>query len=285
MEILIIGGSRFVGPLLVSRLKEHDVTVFNRGTAGMEYPEGVEFIRGDRNEPMKLGREFDAVIDMCAYEGRQTAKALEELEFKFFIHMGTAAAYRKSSVFPLTEESPLGAWPLWGDYNRGKVACETVLSESGIQYASVRPVYILGPNNYVPRESFIYSRLQRGQEIALPGNGQAIAQFVFADEVAESIALIAKKKAKGAFNCCGDDLVTLQGLVEMMAGICRKSAKLSFNVNRDGSRFTESEFPFANENFICSSAKIKSLGAKFRTLREGLESDYLSCYRATSGGK
>src|SRR4030095_7050699 len=184
MDILIIGGSRFVGPLLVSLLEKHSLTVFNRGRIPVEYPENVEFIKGDRDEMFNIDKKFDAVVDMCAYEGRQTKAAIEELDFSFFLHMSTAAVYRKSEIFPLNELSPIGEWPLWGEYNKGKVQCEKVLSESGLDYAAIRPVYILGPNNYAPRERFIYSRLRKGQEMILPGNGEALAQFVFAKDVA-----------------------------------------------------------------------------------------------------
>lgn len=286
MEILIIGGSRFVGPLLVERLRaKHDVTVFNRGGITAEYPEGVEFIKGDRNEPFHIQGEFDAVVDMCAYDGKQTKAALEQLDFGFFLHVSTAAAYKKSELFPLTEDSPLGPWPLWGGYNRGKVECEKALAGSGRKYAAIRPVYILGAGNYVPRESFIYSGILSGRELVLPGNGNAVVQFVFSSEVAECMALLVEKKAAGAFNCCGDGMVSLRGLVGMMAEICGKKPKLRFSIGRDGEKFSDEEFPFANENFICSNDKIKALGMKFGTLRENLERDYESFYGPSLHGK
>jgi nucleoside-diphosphate-sugar epimerase len=154
-----------------------------------------------------------------------------------------------------------------------------------VKYASIRPVYILGPKNYAARESFIYSRLLQAKEITLPGNGQALAQFVFADEVADSLVRILEKKADGAFNCCGDDLVTLEGLVELMAGVCDRKAKTRSNPKTDGDKFDGSEFPFANENMICSNSRIKSLGIVFRGLGDGLEQDYLSHYGPILNGK
>ena len=51
MKILIIGGSRFVGPLIVDKLvsKGHDVTLFNRGRIKSSY-KNIKFIQGDRKE-------------------------------------------------------------------------------------------------------------------------------------------------------------------------------------------------------------------------------------------
>lgn len=280
MDILVIGGSRFVGPLLVKRLlkKRHRITLFNRGLVQSRYGKKVKFIQGDRDEGFHIRDSFDAIIDMCAYSGAQTRAAIEGLDADFFVHIGTAAAYRKAEMFPLTEDSRLGEWPLWGDYNAGKVECEDVLRESGIRYASIRPVYILGPKNYADRERFIYSRLKSGMPLIIPGNGEALIQFVFARDVADSIALIAEKKAKGAFNCAGDEIISLKGLVGEMAKIAGRTPSFRFNPERDGDRFEEAEFPFANENLIVSNSKIKKLGVKFTPLQKGLKEDFVKYY-------
>src|SRR3990167_6441414 len=220
-NILIIGGSNFIGPHIIRNLlnRGHNIAVFNRGRTQKKYPKEIRFIQGDRNSGFPNLGHFQTIIDMCAYKGYQTERALSELSFDFFIHMGTAAAYKKTEIFPLTEESPLGEWPLWGKYNKGKVECEEALINSDVKFATARPVYILGPKNYLARESFIYAKIKNGLPIILPGNGQALTQFVFAEEVAEAIAGIAENKTEGAFNIAGDDIITLKGLVEEMAKI------------------------------------------------------------------
>lgn len=279
MEILIIGGSRFVGPLLIEKLlsKNHRITVFNRGTHNIG-SKSITKIAGDRNDGFEIDDEFDVVVDMCAYNGKHTSAAIGQLKFDFFVHMGTGAAYKKTKKFPLTEESPLGDWPVWGDYNKGKVECEKVLASSNVRYATVRPVYILGPNNYCDREHFIYSRIKTGSEILIPGNGNAEVQFVFAKDVAESIALIIEKKAVGAFNCACSESITLNGLVEEMGRIVGKPPRIKLRPEKDGANFSESEFPFANETFLCANEKLKTLGIKFTPLIAGLEEDYRTYY-------
>lgn len=290
-NILIIGGSRFVGPILVELLinRGHGLTIFNRGLLKSEYPTGTRFVKGDRNKEFNLKERFDAVIDMCAYNGAQTESALRQLCFDFFLHFSTAAVYKKTvplrgiprrgKIFPLTEESPLGDWPVWGNYNKGKAECERVLEKSGIKYATIRPVYILSPKNYCNREYFIYSRIQNNQPLILPGDGQAKVQFVFAKEVAETIALIVEKRANDAFNCAGDETSTLIDLVKMMGKIADREPILRFNPFTDGENFDAAEFPFPNENFIVSNKKIKTLGMKFIPLFDGLKKDFENYYQ------
>lgn len=281
-NILIIGGSRFVGSYLIKLLQNrgHSLTVFNRGKIQSKYDGKIKFIRGDRNRGFAdLKDRYDAVVDMCSYSASQTERAINELNFDFFIHMSTAAVYKKTEKFPLTEESPLGEWPLWGNYNKNKIECEETLKKSGVKYATIRPVYILGPKNYCDREHFIYSRIHNKQHLTLPGNGEANIQFVFTEEVAELISLIIEKNAAGKFNCAGNEATTLVDLVNTMGKIADRKPILRFNPLNNGENFDIGEFPFANENVIVSNNKAKELGVTFNPLLNGLKKDYENYYK------
>jgi len=281
MKILIIGGSRFVGPIIISKLikRGHEIMVFNRGRVKSNYDEKVKFIRGDRKEGFNIKDHFDVVIDTCSYKGTHIQKAIDKLSFDYYVNFGTAASYKKTELFPLTEDSPLGDWPVWGEYNRGKVECEQVLRKSGIKFSTIRPVYILGSNNYVDRENFIYSRIKNKTPLILPGNGQAPIQFVFAEDVANSIVYLAENKIEGEFNCCCDEVITLKGLVEEMGKIVGVEPVIKYNLDADGEKYDENEFPFANENFFCTNKKLKDSGIKFTNLIEGLKKDYENYYK------
>ncbi|MDP3970887.1 MAG: NAD-dependent epimerase/dehydratase family protein [bacterium] len=283
MNVLVIGGSRFVGPYIINELinHKHDVSVFNRGTAKQKYAESVTFVKGDRNVDLgKINGEFDVVIDTCAYEGAHTLQVIDKIKFKFLLHFSTVAAYQKKHMFPITEDDAIGKWELWSDYNIGKVQCEEVLAASIINYGIIRPTYILGSQNYLDREAFIYQRLLMKLPIILPGNGQAMVQFVFVQDVAKSIVAMAEQQARGAFNCVGDEIITLEGLVREMGEISKQEPIIEYNFKTDGIKHNEKEFPFANESFICSNDKIKELGIEFTPLLAGLKRDYLSDYKS-----
>src|SRR3989344_7902571 len=102
MKILIIGGSRFVGPLVVEKLlkNKHDITIFNRGKIQSNYNK-VKFIQGDRRDGFNIKDKFDVVIDTCAYKGEHIKKVIEELNFDYYLNFGTAASYKKTNNFPL----------------------------------------------------------------------------------------------------------------------------------------------------------------------------------------
>lgn len=84
MDILIIDGTRYMGRIVVQRLlKRGDkVTVFSKGGARPEWWDGVEHIRGDRNDRSDFtarlkGKSFDAVVDTQAYRKEDIESAVE----------------------------------------------------------------------------------------------------------------------------------------------------------------------------------------------------------------
>lgn len=282
VNILIIGGSRFVGPYVIQKLltRGHQVTVFNRGTRRTDYGKDVRFIQGDRDRDLHISDHFDAVADTCPYRGEQTQHAITALNFDFFAHFSSATVYGKPELFPLKEDHPFGRWAVWGDYGDGKVACEEVLASSGISYAAIRAVYVLGPDNYCDRERFIYSRMKAGDPIHIPGNGEAVCQFTFVEDVADAFVHVVENGTAGGLNCGGDELITLNGLVKEMATIVGAEANIINNPSTDGAHWNDQEFPFANENLFVSNDRMRALGLQRTPLLEGLRRDYEGHYKA-----
>jgi len=71
MQLLILGGTRFLGRHLVAAAlaRAHAITLFHRGTNPVTARAHVETIYGDRHRDLaKLhGRRWDAVIDTSGY--------------------------------------------------------------------------------------------------------------------------------------------------------------------------------------------------------------------------
>src|SRR5688500_18142762 len=86
MNVLLIGGNRFVGYLTAWRLVAagHRVTLFNRGSVSDPFGDRVERLRGDRTTPdferLLAGREWDAVVDFAAFTGEDAGRAAEALD-------------------------------------------------------------------------------------------------------------------------------------------------------------------------------------------------------------
>lgn len=301
-NILIIGGTRFLGTQLIPRLLNagDNITVFNRGNNyGFQLPPSVGIIRGDRANPRDLSKlshdQYDYVYDMCCYNVSEASSLLQHISpGAHLIFFSSAAVYKTPRFFPLREDSPLGPWASFGDYGEGKGEAERVFSDFATKHGSkltiFRPVYLLGVNNYFDRENYYFSRIIAGESILLPGNGKCLIQFGFLDETAEAFAVIPKIQNEQieALNVAGDEMITLLDFILLCAEIAGRQPHIA-SINPKDFDLIEEEFyddlyPFPNLNFVVSNYRIRSIyGVSFTKLEDGLREIYESWVKRWDG--
>lgn len=287
MKTLVMGGSYFIGWHLVQELAKtgHDVWVFNRGTRGRKYPQNVRHIQGDRNDVSamrsSLGRlQVDAVFDLTAYRGEQTAVMLDIFGGRVakYLHISTAAVYLQSDIFPIREDFATGRHHIWGTYGGNKLDCENLLLEAHRKYGFpavvFRPSYVYGPDNYIPRERFLYERISRSRPILIPDDGQALIQLGHVEDLAKAwhLALDNPKSIGEVYNVSGNEYITLDGLARLVSDIMKRDVEI-VHVDLSEYKLTARDiFPFDNCTYFTDIEKAKSqLGFVPQIgLREGL---------------
>lgn len=84
MDLLVIGGTQFVGRAIVEEAVAlgYDVTVFHRGQSEPEDLPTVHHLHGDRDGDLSIlsGRIWDEVVDVCAYVPGQVRALAEALQ-------------------------------------------------------------------------------------------------------------------------------------------------------------------------------------------------------------
>jgi len=268
MKVLVIGGTRFMGIDTVERLLErgHEVTIYNRGTRPGLWPGRVRELRGDRADPRDLqqlrGADVDGVIDFCAYTARDTRALLYILgNVPRFVHISSGTVYQLHPHLPWSEDTPYGPAPLWGTYAHGKIECEQLLREERPDATAttvIRAPWVLGPKSYADREKFVLNRLIDGEEIFLPGDGNALQHFVSTRQIAHSIVAALESFDRGwrAFNVASPGYVSLEGVVRVCASIVNVEPR--FHPIGGGPTGTASSafdmanpvFPFPNEHYL-----------------------------------
>ena len=104
-KILILGGTGFIGPHMVSYAIErgHDVTIFTRGRSLAEWPREVEHLIGDRNDDYSalMGRKWDTVLDNNAQDYRWVQKSTELLKdaAEHYVFVSSISAYAVEGGF------------------------------------------------------------------------------------------------------------------------------------------------------------------------------------------
>lgn len=291
-QVLIIGGTRFVGPELIKKLiKNHDnVTVFSRGTNYHKtINEQVKRIYGNRDVDSDLkqlkGKKYDIVYDMCNYNLNQVEKVLPYLQTQHYVFFSTASVYKKPIMFPIKESDLTGEWDSFGEYGINKRQVEKRLehdSKKGeFKLSIIRPVYILGKDNYFDRENYYFSRILNNQLILVPGRGQALIQFCFLEDVAEALFRIPimQNKQIEIVNLGGDQNISVLGFVELCGKIVGQTPRIiKLNTKKfdlDEEHFYDNLYPFPNVSLILDNTKAKKVyRIIFTQLDKGLEIIY-----------
>ena len=194
MRVLVIGGTRFIGPRVVQRLCDmgHDVAVFHRGVTEASLPLRVQHLHGNRRELAAHADAFhtfapDVALDMTAFtklEARTLVDAMRGLASRLVV-ISSQDVYHGYGIFhrseegavdplPAKEDSPLREklYPYRGD-GRGLDDYEKILVEQAVTDVPGLPATVLrlpmvyGEGDYQHRLLFELQRMDDGRPAIL----------------------------------------------------------------------------------------------------------------------
>ena len=208
MRILIIGGTRFIGPYLIKNLSEagYEVHIFHRGKTQTELPSGVQEILGDRDRLMTYVstlRELkpDLVLDMMLSNEQQaqdlmatfagaTGRVVVVSSQDVYAAFGRVNGQEGGEVDPslITEDSPLrtklyprrGATPRaeddparsLDDYDKILVE-QVIMNHAKLPGTILRLPAIYGPGDFQHRMFIYLKRMLDGRPAILVEEGVA----------------------------------------------------------------------------------------------------------------
>jgi len=246
MNVLLMGGSVFLGRALMERLRETGARVFavTRGLVPNDWS-GVEHLRADRRSASDLrrvlsGKRFDAIVDASCYTAQDCNTLLDALENPAPIHVliSSAAVYKRQLVhLPFSESDAVGGDAIWGAYGIDKYQAEQALLTAPTRAKHIhvlRPPYLYGPRNNLPREQFVWARLIAGQAICVPDNGQTLLQFCHVDDLARVVLMACSGRLPGGvYNVGEPSVLTATQWIQTLASVAGKTATLRHVVNAE----------------------------------------------------
>jgi len=216
LRILILGGTGFIGPHMVSEAlrRGHDVTLFNRGrTNDKLFPDLVTLI-GDRDNGLDSlkGHSWDVVVDNSGYVPRHVADSARLLASaaSHYVYVSTISVYA-SLATPINEDAPLAriedesVEEITNEtYGPLKALCEKrAAREFGEdRLAILRPTYICGPGDRTDRYTYWPARTLRGGEMIWPGTPADKIQIIDVRDLANFTIDICENRTVGTFNTC-----------------------------------------------------------------------------------
>jgi dTDP-glucose 4,6-dehydratase len=244
MNILVLGGTYFIGKVLIELLVgRHTVSALNRGTR--KPCENVSLIVADRRNYSEVkdglrGRNFDVVIDLSGYNEDDVAIVLDSLNGRFEQYIfcsSIAVCSQPPAYWPITEDHIKCSTVIENEYGYNKWLAEQYLfryfQKKNLPISIVRPVYVYGPHDQSGRMDYFFERISEGRPIIMSGTGENIVQFGYVYDLCKAIiAMIGNEAAFGqAFNISGRELVTISRFIELVSSAIATESEVRFNTS------------------------------------------------------
>lgn len=214
LDILILGGTGFIGPHLVQYAMQrgHKITLFNRGRTNTHLFPDAEKLVGDRNDDLAAltGRRWDAVIDNSGYTPDQVRLSVDILKdnCEQYLFTSTRSVYHEFTSAVMDEDAPVGPRDLpeaeWEGYGPNKVLAERIVMDAfGSRTLITRPPVIVGPGDRSDRFTYWVDRIDDGGDILVQGQMTDPIQFVDVRDLAEFYVHLLESETRGVFNTEG----------------------------------------------------------------------------------
>lgn len=249
-DILVIGGTRYFGKLLVQRLVRagHRVTIATRGYAPDPFGARIERIRVDRRNETAMrtafaGKRYDLVFDQMCYSPLDAAISVRTFAGKVgrYVMTSTIDVYRGvSPAGPALRESDLPVlaqridtgYP-WHDpkravesYVAGKVQAEAYLYRDGsLPLVTARLAHVLGgPEEFTGRLSWYVDALRQGMALRYTDAGAQLS-FLGMQEAAAFLDWVGTQSFTGPVNAASHGALSAHGLYGRVAEVLDARAR------------------------------------------------------------
>lgn len=281
MNILVLGGTRFFGKLLVERLirEGHAVTLLTRGETSDQFAGNVQRIKCQRSDADGMrrcleGKRFDAVYDQICFSPDDAAITCD-----IFNKAGVAKYIFTSSVYvyegrdelldehdfkPEEHAIKMGPRELFS-YAEGKRMAEVYFAHKAtFPCVSVRFPIVMGRDDYTGRFAHYVSRILFAQNIYLP-HPQGKMNFINARDAAGFLFWLKDVDFTGAINAASEASFNADELVEMFSKVLGKPPRIVARPEDSDETF----YPYCKENnMIMAVARARSLGFEFSSFHE-----------------
>jgi len=230
LNILVLGGTGFVGPAIVRELIKngHQVTLFNRGKTDPNLFPGIELLKGNRYpergkglSALKTNRTWDAVVDTWAQEPgcvNATCKLLSN-RVKSYVYISSIATYSNYRKVGITEQDNLVNAQEYVEsfdselgYSLRKRASEQAVenifdSQGIILRCSSILGYDGGKKDPTSQSAAAYwgFRFLFNTPVLVPDDSSAVMQYIDVKDIAKFLNTSVERNLSGPFNLVGPE--------------------------------------------------------------------------------
>jgi nucleoside-diphosphate-sugar epimerase len=243
LNILIIGGTRYIGIHLVQSLLEcgHTVTIATRGYTKDNFGNKVNRLKIDRTNADDMKRilrhaYFDVIFDNIALCSNDVRNVLEVANCDKYVITSSASVYAELHIDIKEDEFiPETKKLVWCDktdfpYGELKRQAECALFQkyNNTKAVAVRFPFIMGKDDYICRLFFYVDSIINNRSIYVDNIDQQMS-VVRSDEAGKFLSCFAKTNYLGTINGCSEGTIKLRDIFNYIEKKTGKSPKLKAN--------------------------------------------------------
>ena len=274
MNILILGGTRLFGKVLVRNLIErgHNVTIATRGLTQDSYGDLVTRIIIDRENKKSIekaleGKYFDIIYDNLCYSPNSARDLCDVIEDKTdrYIIISSSAVYKFNKNIKEEEFNPYIYKVIYGDrndfsYAEGKRLSEAVVFQNyNIKTVAVRFPVVLSKDDYTKR---LYSYVENNilNKSTNINNIDSNLSFISDKEAGDFLAWLSNVDYVGPINAASYGSITIKEIIEYIEKSTGKKIIISSDwINGKYNGIFDSNLDIS---------RVESLGFKFNNIKE-----------------
>jgi nucleoside-diphosphate-sugar epimerase len=294
-NILVIGGTRFIGRLLVQRLLRagHRVTIVTRGYAPDPFGDRIQRIRADRRNELAMravakAGPFDIVFDQMCYSPLDAAIAVRTFAGQVgrYVMTSTVDAYRvlgfdragalHEDDLAIEAQAIDASYP-WHDprratecYVTGKVQAEAYLVRDGsLPLVTPRMAHVLGgPEDFTGRLAH-YVELARAGGTLHYSKEDAAVSFMTAHAAADFLFWTGMQDFMGPVNGACEGALSAHGLYQRVGEVLETRVRTRLVAPPEApGRLSPFDLPGA---MVLDTSRAKALGYRFGHTDEWLD--------------
>lgn len=244
-QLLITGGSGFLGSYIIKSLKEEfDIVVADR----FKPQSDTKYVKVDLTKPFSFTRDIEVCIHLAAHVGGIqyfTKHPVENLRdnplmtsnlldaavngsVTQVIYASSSAVYEHETNFPSTEESSAYCAPPTSPYGFSKLIgeylCRAYNEQFGLKYTILRPSGVYGPGEdphpeYAHVIPHLVTKVISGQfPVEIYGTGEQTRTFTHGRDTAQAFLQSIKNRnvMNDTFNVCGNEEIKIIELLQLI---------------------------------------------------------------------
>lgn len=270
-QVLVLGGTRFMGIRLVKKLveKNHFVTIATRGIHKDDFGKSVTRIVYDRLNPESVkknlsGKHYDIIIDTSAYSSNAVKNVLEYVSCEKYVQVSSTAVYAKHMLdlreeMMDTEKIPFEYSDSEKNYGLGKRYAESVALQVFPQYdpTIVRIPFVVEPDNLDNKElnlRLYFYAVHIVKQIPMNvDNEEYCCSFVRTFDEADFLIYMAEATCSGVYNFSAEGYVKVKDIIKYIE--VKSGKKAVYSENGDMHPFRKEHFGGVGYSFNLEKAK------------------------------